>query len=146
MSAIENAKMNAAPFDDETPTVHVTRSFKTTDENKTKFGSVSLNSDVREYIEGVCFRSARWRSFGQLMNDALIHYLNGESQSPSPREIIKKSSWESNQKGFAITETLFDEIDLLVKHGHTSWNTKQEFYICALYLYIEAGFPVMERR
>lgn len=147
MSAMTQAKEAAAPFDDETPAVHVTRLFKVTEENKTETVRVSLNDEVSEYLMDLSLRSARWRSFGQLVNDSIIYYLNSDSQSGSVESIINEARWDSyNQKSAAITKTLFDEIDLLVKNGHTPWESKQSFYICALYCYIDAGFPVVVPR
>lgn len=147
MSAITEAQEAAAPFDNDTPAVHVTRHFKTTKENKTEVISILLNEQVSEFLVDTSLRSARWRSFGQMVNDAIIFYLNSESGEKSPREIIGEATWSYEQKkGAAITKTLFDEIDLMVSQFHTPWDTKQEFYICALFCYVNAGFPPVERR
>jgi len=147
MSAITDVQKTAAPFDDETPTANITRHFKTTEENKTETVTISLNENVQEFLTDLSLRSARWRSFGQLVNDAIIYYLNTDEQVASVDKIIDGASWSTdNQKGAAITKTLYDQIELLVKHGHTQWNTKQEFYICALFCYVGDDFPIVERR
>lgn len=147
MSAIADVQTEAAPFDDETPTTQVRYSFKLTEENKERVAKVSLNEDVEHFVKETSIRSARWRSFGQFMNDALLHYLNNNSQEKSAREIVEDSTWDSeHQNGFAITESLFSEIDLLVNQIHTPWTTKQEFYTCALFTFIDDDLPVVEIR
>ncbi len=147
MSAITDSTTTAAPFDDETPTVHVTRTFKTTDENKSTGGTVYLNAEFQEELIQTSLRSARWRSFGQMMNDALIYYLDGEGGEKSARTVVDEAEWNSDHHlSFAITPTLQKEIEMMVNHSHTPWTTKQEFYICSLFFFVEAGMPVMERR
>ena len=137
----------AAPFDTETKPQNITRSFKPTDENKTETLSISLNAEVKEKLEDMMLRSGRWRSFGQLVNDAVIYYLNTDTQKISVEKILDGARWNSeNTKSAAVTETLFNEIDLMVKNGHTPWDTKQELYICALFCYLRSDFPVVERR
>lgn len=148
MSAITDPTTAAVePFDDETPEADITYTFKTTEENKTEYISMSLNDDVQEFLIDRSIRSARWRGFSQMVNDAIIYYLNSDTQAESAGAIIEHAEWTSEQqKGAAITETLWEEIDLLVNHAHTAWDTKQELYICALYCYIGDNFPVVERR
>lgn len=137
-----------APFDDETPEANITYSFKTTEENKEEGMAVNLNKKAYHSIVDTAMRSARWRSVSQFLNDALIYYLNDESTADqSVQDIVDISEWSSEHTLTAsITETLFNEIDLLVKHSQTPWYSKQVFYICALFEYIEAGKPVVERR
>ena len=148
MSVKANAvSMSVEPFDDETPTEYVTRTFKTTEENKTKRVVISLNDKVDSFIRDVSLRSARWRSHSQFVNDALIYYLNSDEETKPATKIIEESTWNYHDQMCAnITETLWNEIDVMVKHGHTPWNTKQEFYTCALFSYIDAGTPTVERR
>lgn len=148
MSAMTEAKAaDVAPFDDKTPTADVTYTFKTTVENKTESVSISLNEDVQEFITELSLRSARWRSLSQFINDALIYYLNSDDETVGVETITEEAEWTSeDQIGAAITKTLWEEIDLLVNHGHTQWYSKQQFYICALFSYINHGFPVVDRR
>lgn len=147
MSAINDVTTTAAPFDNETPIVHVTRTFKTTDENKTESCTVYLNAEFREELTQTHLRSARWRSFGQLMNDALVYYLDGKDSQKSPEAILEEAEWDSDHHlSFAMTPTVFEEVEMMVKHSHTPWYSKQQFHTCALFYFIDAGMPIMERR
>lgn len=148
MSSVSNTAADAiAPFDDETSSVNVRYSFKLTEENKSGGITIALNERVRGRINEWVARSARWKSLGQFVNDALVYYLNQENSTEDVRSIVEESTWSNyHQLAVVITPTLFREIDILVNHGHTVWNTKQEFYICALYSYINAKMPVVVPR
>lgn len=136
-----------AEFDNETRTEDLTFTFKTTDENKTEGLTVALTEEVREHIDEIVATGGRWRSNAQFYNDALNYYINKESASVEYETIMDESSWNYDETTtFAVTETLFNEVDLLVKNGHTQWDFKQEFYICALYCYMEDDYPIVERR
>jgi hypothetical protein len=139
--------------DDSTEPSFATYTFKTTEENRDNHVSVSLSEGMKnfvktEVVEGLC--NHRWRSFSQFLNDAIIHYLNGDVNSvgSSAGEVLETAEWSSENKISAtVTDTLFDQIDILVSQIHTPWSTKQDFYICALFNYIEAEFPpVIDRR
>lgn len=149
MSTTTEATTTAATFDNQTTTTNEIRyTFKVTEENKTQGITVSLNAEVKAEIKDLVVDSPQWRSDAQFLIDALVYYLNDDSQTgESVREIVDDSEWNSEIRMPAtITETLFEEIDLLVKHSHTAWNSKQVFYICAIKAYSEAGFPPMEQR
>jgi len=137
-----------APFDSNTPEANVRYSFKTTDENKENTVSVYVSKQVRENIRDMTIRSARWRSVSQFLTDAFVFYINVDGRNTeSPQKMIDDSGWNSeNQLGAVITDTLYREIDLLVKHSHTPWHSKQTFYICAIRAYNNAGFPVVKQR
>lgn len=147
MATTQNSTTVAEPIDNETPVAHVTRRFKTTDENKTERASIYVDNYVGEELRQLAFRSARWRSISQLLCDAFAFYLDTDDATGSVNETLSGVTWERDNLLMAnITPTLFNEIDLMVQHTHTPWATKQEFYICALAAYDEAGYPVVERR
>ena len=142
-SETQNAEINK-----EAPTADVRYTFKTTEENKTKGAFVSLTSVHRQMLANRVVQNGRWRSDAQYMVDAIVHYLNDDSElSDSPSDVIESTEWNSeNALSFRITETLFNEIDLMVNHSHTPWNTKQEFYICAIKSFERADNPVVVQR
>jgi hypothetical protein len=141
-SETQNAEINK-----EAPTADVRYTFKTTEENKTENAFVSLTSVHRQMLADRVVQNGRWRSDGQYMVDAIVHYLNDDSElSDSPSEVVESTEWGTVQFSFAITETMFNEIDLMVNHSHTPWNTKQEFYICAIKSFEGADNPVVVQR
>lgn len=125
----------------------VTRRFKVTDENRSKQITAHVNADVQSYIENTVLKSAQWRSFSQFVNDALTFYLDGAGDAPSV-DHIRQNARRSSDHSFsaAVTPTLYYEVEMLCKHQHTPWESKQEFYTCALFSYIDAGNPVIDRR
>jgi hypothetical protein len=129
-----------------------TYTFKTTEENKDNSASIYVTPELEQFVKEQVIEgkfSHRWRSFSQFLNDALIHYLNGEEQKAETpaSEVLEKASWSSDNILMAnITDTLFEQIEILVNQIHTPWGTKQEFQICALYNYIEMGMPVVIHR
>lgn len=126
---------------------HIQYHFKTTEENRTKTFTVTMNAMTREHIVDRVLESPQWRSFSQFLNDAIIYYLNGSNDSPEYDEVMEKAQWNSNHvMTAAITPTLFEEIDMMVNHVHTPWETKQELYICALFAYDQANTPTVIRR
>lgn len=148
MSVTLETTTGAEPYDHETAPNNVTYTFKPTDENKTENPMVALDDDLMFFVRERSARSARWRSMGQFMCDALNYYVNYEDESEkSVNEIVDNVDWSSeNTVTFAVTPTLFKEIELLVKNTHTEWDSKQEFYICAIQNYVANDFPVVERR
>ena len=149
MSVATNADYSrVAPIKKEKPTSDVRYTFKTTGENKTENATVNLNEKQRQTIRDLVVQNGRWRSDAQFMVDAIVHYLNDESQTlDSPMKIISGTEWNCEASfTFAITKTLFNEIDLMVNHAHTPWYSKQAFYICAIRSYSEADYPVVNHR
>jgi len=141
-SETQNAEINK-----EAPTADVRYTFKTTEENKTEVGTVYLTNVHRQILADRVVQNGRWRSDSQYMVDAIVHYLNDDSElSDSPSKVIESTEWGTVQFNFVITETLFNEIDLMVNHSHTPWNTKQEFYICAIKSFEGANNPVVVQR
>lgn len=122
--------------------------FKTTVANKTERMTVALTADTRQRIRNLVVNSPRWRSDSQFFVDAMVYYLNDdEDDEMNAFEVIENTEW--NQRGATsanIIERLWEEIDLLVNHTHTPWGSKQEFYICAIRSYENAGYPVVTQR
>jgi hypothetical protein len=129
----------------------VTYTFKPTEENKTRGITVSLDAGTKTELDKYVCKSNhnhKWMSVSQFVNDALIHYIDGSgSKDKSAEDILSDASWSCEaQSCVNITPTLFNEIDSLVYHPHTPWDTKQEFYICAIFDYVESGMPAVYNR
>lgn len=137
-----------APINKEKPGSDARYTLKVTKENKTEGATVSLNSRHRQIMMDRVVNNSRWRSDAQFMVDAIVHYLDDESASlESPSEIVDGTEWRSdNQFCFNMTETLFEEVEMMVNHTHTPWNTKQDFYICAIRSFVVADYPVVNQR
>lgn len=122
--------------------------FKTTVANKTENITVALKRDTKQKIQNLVVNTPRWRSDSQFLVDALVYYLNDDEEDEmNAFEVIEETEWNNRgQMGAAITERLYEEIDLLVRHTHTAWSSKQEFYICAIRSYENANYPVVTQR
>lgn len=137
----QNDPSNVDPTFNPTYTTHVTT------ENKTKMITVSLNDTVKSYVKNQVAACEEWRSDAQFVNDAVIHYIDGGGSQNPIHEVVEGAEWTSEVMINArVTQTLFDEIETLVSNVHTEWATKQEFYICAFYNFIDAGMPKQEDR
>lgn len=121
---------------------------KTTEENKTKTARMNLTESDRQDVREQMVKSPRWRSDSQILVDAIVFYLDGGNIGGiSAEKVIEGSHWTSESfLQAAITPTLFEEIEMMVSHNHTPWNTKQEFYVCAVKAYNMAGFPAVTQR
>lgn len=130
------------------PVADARYTFKTTVANKTEMLTVALTADTKQKIQNLVVNRPRWRSDSQFLVDAMVYYLNdNEDDELSAFEVIENTEW--NDRGMmtaCITEQLFEEIDLLVRHTHTPWSSKQEFYVCAIRSYENAGYPVVTQR
>jgi hypothetical protein len=144
----QTSAVDVTEFKTEAQPSFVRYSFKTTEENKTAPVSLNLKPETKMVIKNLVVDHANWRSNSQFLVDAFVYYLNQDgSGDKSAEEILDDAEWTSEEAMTAkITQSLFEEIDLLVKHGHTPWNTKQEFYICSIEAYKNAGFPPVTQR
>jgi hypothetical protein len=144
----QTGSVDVTEFKTEAQSSVVRYTFKTTKKNKTEYVNVSLKPETKMVIKNLVVDHPNWRSDAQFLVDAFIFYLNQDDASePSAREMVDEASWTSEaQMTASITRSLWEEIDLLVKHSHTPWNTKQEFYICSIEAYKNAGFPPVTQR
>lgn len=122
--------------------------FKTTVANKEKTVTVALKPKTKLLIQNIVVNNPMWRSDSQFICDALIYYLNDDdAEVETAQELLEQTEWTSETNiGACITQELFDEIDLLVNHSHTTWDSKQEIIICAIQSYNNANHPVVTQR